>query len=140
MLHKSQGRCTIKNGEPRQEEKALRSLYYSDHYLPGRIRRKGKPGPVERNPVLRGRWYARVGNYCYSLFASLPAGRNIAVALGSTYSFTNSTRRFLARPSSVELSAMGLFWPRPLAERRLRSMPISTRRATTASARASESV
>ena len=48
------------------------------------------------------------------------------------YSFTNSTRRFLARPSSVELSATGLFWPRPLALNRLPSMPISTRRATTA--------
>ena len=39
------------------------------------------------------------------------------------YFFTNSTRRFLARPSSVELSAMGSCEPLPTAVRRLEAMP-----------------
>ena len=67
--------------------------------------------------------------------AAAPLHPNAATPQHSSmpgYSFTNSTRRFLARPSSVELSATGLFWPRPLALNRLPSMPISTRRATTA--------
>lgn len=42
---------------------------------------------------------------------------------GGDYCFTNSTRRFLARPSSVELSAMGSREPLPTAVRRSLAMP-----------------
>src|SRR5581483_7411641 len=46
--------------------------------------------------------------------------------------FTSSTRRFLAWPSGVELSAIGLFCPNPLAVRREAVTPCEVNHATTA--------
>ena len=51
-----------------------------------------------------------------------------------------STRRFLALPSSVRLSAMGTILPYPLAVKRLAATPRWVSQATTARARASASV
>jgi hypothetical protein len=53
--------------------------------------------------------------------------------------FTNSTRRFLARPASVLLSATGLVCPQPLACSRVPEMPWEVSHPITFCARASES-
>ena len=94
--------------------------------------RRSTPTPERRNIPTPQNPYTRAPQHPNTPTSQHP---NIPTPQHSSmpgYSFTNSTRRFLARPSSVELSATGLFWPRPLALNRLPSMPISTRRATTA--------
>ncbi len=98
--------------------------------------RRSTPTPERRNiPTPQHPKHSNLPTPPRGPSAAAPLHPNAATPQHSSmpgYSFTNSTRRFLARPSSVELSATGLFWPRPLALNRLPSMPISTRRATTA--------
>src|SRR5437867_11832649 len=53
--------------------------------------------------------------------------------------FTNATRRFFARPCSVELSAIGFVSPRPFAVSRDASTPCAESHVFTASARACDS-
>src|SRR5690606_5440588 len=60
-------------------------------------------------------------------------GRRVAAR---AQSFTNSTRRFSARPSSVALSAIGLSWPNPRDSSRAGSMPSPTSAPSTLRARA----
>src|SRR5690606_36966269 len=51
----------------------------------------------------------------------------------------NSVRRFLARPSSVSLGALGSLWPAPRVSSRSSPIPPSTRYCLTLSARALDS-
>jgi hypothetical protein len=57
---------------------------------------------------------------------------------GCVHCFTSSTRRFFARPSSVELSATGFVWPNPFAESRAAAMLCLVNHETTACARFSD--
>jgi hypothetical protein len=61
------------------------------------------------------------------------------LALGSYRPFTSSTRRFIARPSSVSLGAIGLSGPYPLELSRPLSIPPAATAAITEAARSCDS-